>query len=80
MGKEQLFKKTAIRPYGEAATNVADGSLVQQHQQHRTPILMGNIFGANKDITEETIFPREADIPQYGVMTDHEMELGKVCY
>ena len=79
-GKEQLLKKTANRPYTESSTNVVEGSSLQQQQPTGYPVLMGKIFGANKELTEETIFPREAEIPQYGVLTEHEMELEKVGY
>jgi cAMP-specific phosphodiesterase 4 len=38
---------------------------------------MGQIIGANKDVTEETLF-LGTEIPKYGVVTSHEMELEKV--
>ena len=38
---------------------------------------MGQIIGANKDVTEETLF-LGAEIPKYGVVTSHEMELERV--
>ena len=38
---------------------------------------MGKIVGSNKDVTEETLFVG-SEIPKYGVLTNHEMELEKV--
>ena len=38
---------------------------------------MGQIIGANKDVTEETLF-LGAEIPKYGVVPTQEMELERV--
>jgi hypothetical protein len=38
---------------------------------------MGTIIGSNKDVNEETLF-LGAEIPKYGVVTNHEMELERV--
>ena len=38
---------------------------------------MRKIIGANKDVNEETLF-LGAEIPKYGVITEHEAELEKV--
>ena len=37
---------------------------------------MAKIIGSNKDVTEETLF-LGTEIPKYGVVTNHEMELEK---
>ena len=46
-------------------------------QSQGKSLLMGQIIGANKDVTEETLF-LGAEIPKYGVVTSHEMELERV--
>ena len=69
--KEQaMAKKIATsnnRSYQETSTGVNTGS----------SLLMGKIVGSNKDVTEETLFVG-SEIPKYGVLTNHEMELERV--
>ena len=78
MTKDQTsLKKVSNRSYTESSTVINNGSSLQHSQTTGTSVLMGKIIGANKDVTEETLF-LGAEIPKYGVVTEHDMELEKV--
>lgn len=71
------LKKVTNRSYPESSTVISNRSSGQPSQTTGSAVLMGTIIGSNKDITEETLF-LGAEIPKYGVVTEHEMELEKV--
>ena len=77
---QALVKKiatTSNRSYQEASTVINTRSTTTSHQTTGSSLLMGKIVGSNKDVTEETLFVG-SEIPKYGVLTNHEMELEKV--
>ena len=86
-GQQQGLNKDSMKKVGNRTTQessqVINGRSTSQQSQGKSP-LMGQIIGANKDVTEETLF-LGTEIPKYGVVTSHEMELEKVtehkqCY
>ena len=68
------MKKVGNRTNQESSQVINNRSTSQQSGKS---LLMGQIIGANKDVTEETLF-LGTEIPKYGVVTSHEMELEKV--
>ena len=68
------MKKVGNRTNQESSQVINNRSTSQQSGKS---LLMGQIIGANKDVTEETLFIG-AEIPKYGVVTSHETELEKV--
>ena len=80
VNKDQtLVKKVPNRSYQEPSTVINNRSASQNSQTSGNSLLMGKIIGSNKDVTEETLF-LGAEIPKYGVLTNHEMELEKVFH
>ena len=86
-GQQQGLNKDSMKKVGNRTTQessqVINGRSTSQQSQGKS-LLMGQIIGANKDVTEETLF-LGTEIPKYGVVTSHEMELEKVtehkqCY
>ena len=78
VNKDQtLAKKVPNRLYQESSTVCNNRSVTQNSQTPGNSFLMAKIIGSNKDVTEETLF-LGAEIPKYGVLTNHEMELEKV--
>ena len=78
VNKEQnLNKTTPNRSYQESSMVIENRSLHQQSITTGNSLLMGKIIGANKDVSEETLFIG-TEIPKYGVVTNHELELEKV--
>ena len=77
VNKDQtLAKKLPNRSYQESSTVINNRSASQNSQTSGNSLLMAKIIGSNKDVTEETLF-LGAEIPKYGVLTNHEMELEK---
>ena len=70
------MKKVGNRTNQESSQVINNRSSASQQSQGKS-LLMGQIIGANKDVTEETLF-LGAEIPKYGVVTSHEMELERV--
>ena len=68
------MKKVGNRTNQESSQVINNRSTSQQSGKS---LLMGQIIGANKDVTEETLF-LGTEIPKYGVVTSHEIELEKV--
>ena len=79
-GQQQGLGKDSIKKVGNR-TNQDSSQVINNRsstsQQSGKSLLMGQIIGANKDVTEETLF-LGTEIPKYGVVTSHEMELEKV--
>ena len=79
-GQQQGLSKDSMKKVGNR-TNQDSSQVINNRsstsQQSGKSLLMGQIIGANKDVTEETLFIG-AEIPKYGVVTSHEMELEKV--
>ena len=67
------------RSYQENSQTVISTRSTTNQQTSGNSLLMGKIVGSNKDVTEETLFVG-SEIPKYGVLTNHEMELEKVLY
>ena len=81
--KDQVMAKKIVttnsRSYQESSTLINTRSGTTNQQTTGSSLLMGKIVGSNKDVTEETLFVG-SEIPKYGVLTNHEMELEKVNY
>ena len=78
-GQQQGLSKDSMKKVGNR-TNQESSQVINNRstsQQSGKSLLMGQIIGANKDVTEETLF-LGTEIPKYGVVTSHEMELEKV--
>ena len=79
-GQQQGLNKDSMKKVGNRTTQessqVINGRSTSQQSQGKS-LLMGQIIGANKDVTEETLF-LGTEIPKYGVVTSHEMELERV--
>ena len=78
-GQQQGLNKDSMKKVGNR-TNQESSQVINNRstsQQSGKSLLMGQIIGANKDVTEETLF-LGTEIPKYGVVTSHEMELEKV--
>ena len=78
-GQQQGWNKDSMKKVGNR-TNQESSQVINNRstsQQSGKSLLMGQIIGANKDVTEETLF-LGTEIPKYGVVTSHEMELEKV--
>ena len=80
-GQQQGLSKDSMKKIGnrtnqESSQVINSRSSASQQSQGKS-LLMGQIIGANKDVTEETLF-LGAEIPKYGVVTSHEMELERV--
>ena len=78
-GQQQGLSKDSMKKVGNR-TNQESSQVINNRstsQQSGKSLLMGQIIGANKDVTEETLF-LGTEIPKYGVVTTHEMELEKV--
>ena len=79
-GQQQGLNKDSMKKVGNR-TNQESAQVINNRsstsQQSGKSLLMGQIIGANKDVTEETLF-LGTEIPKYGVVTSHEMELEKV--
>lgn len=67
------------RSYQENSQTVISTRSTTNQQTSGNSLLMGKIVGSNKDVTEETLFVG-SEIPKYGVLTNHEMELEKVFH
>ena len=67
------------RSYQENSQTLISTRSTTNQQTSGNSLLMGKIVGSNKDVTEETLFVG-SEIPKYGVLTNHEMELEKVFY
>ena len=79
MTSGQGLNKDSMKKVGNR-TNQESSQVINNRstsQQSGKSLLMGQIIGANKDVTEETLF-LGTEIPKYGVVTSHEMELEKV--
>ena len=81
INKDQALAKnmaaTSIRSYQDSSMVINTRSTATSQQPTGRSLLMGEIVGSNKDVTEETLFVG-SEIPKYGVLTNHEMELEKV--
>ena len=79
--KDQALAKkmaaTSNRSYQDSSMVINTRSTATSQQTTGSSLLMGKIVGSNKDVTEETLFVG-SEIPKYGVLTNHEMELEKV--
>ena len=78
-GQQQGLNKDSMKKVGNRANQESTQVINNRStsQQSGKSLLMGQIIGANKDVTEETLF-LGAEIPKYGVVTSHEMELERV--
>ena len=79
--KDQALAKkmaaTSNRSYQDSSMVINTRSTATSQPPTGSSLLMGKIVGSNKDVTEETLFVG-SEIPKYGVLTNHEMELEKV--